>query len=46
MNNNIIIPILSLISEYTMMDAGKVSDDEKLQDLQMLPQGDPFLYFI
>ena len=22
-----------------MMDAGKVSDDEMLQDLQMLPQG-------
>ena len=43
MNNNIIIPILSLISEYTMMDAGKVSDDEKQQDLQMLTKGDNFL---
>ena len=33
------ISIFCIISEYTMMDAGKISDDEMLQDLQMLPQG-------
>ena len=31
--------IFCLISEYTMMDGDKISDDEMLQDLQMLPQG-------
>ena len=31
--------LFCIISGYTMMDAGKVSDDEMLQDLQMLPQG-------
>ena len=31
--------IFCIISEYTMMDAEKVSDDEMLQDLQMLPKG-------
>ena len=31
--------LFCIISEYTMMDGDKVSDDEMLQDLQMLPQG-------
>ena len=34
-----IIIIFCLISEYRMADVGKVSDDEMLQDLQMIPQG-------
>ena len=28
-----------IISEYKMMDGDKISDDEMLQNLQMLPQG-------
>ena len=43
MNNNIIVSIFSLISEYTMMDGDKVSGDEMLQNLQILPQGAPSL---
>ena len=34
-----VILIIRLITEDKMMDASKVSDDEILQDLQMLPEG-------